>query len=981
MAENKGRLFFHHLDKRDGLSNVSVSSIVQDYRGFIWFATLNGLNRYDGRSIKLYSHDPYDRNSLVHNKIQTMNKSGKYLLIGTYGGLSLFDPDSGVFKNFTKTPGDINSLTDNVVVCVIPDDRGNLWVGTLNGLNYLDPRTGENRRFFNVKDNPDSLANNVIRSLHIDSSGDLWVGTYNGLDRYSREEDKFFHYGMEGREGYSLPSKYVMTIAKGDKDNLWLGTWDGGVSSFNIATGKIKTYSLEDNRVYTLHIAPSGQVWAGTWGGGLFIIDPDSGDFERYVNQMGNLNSISHDIVYSIVEDDAGLYWIGTNGGGVNITSPEKRTDLVLYHDDNNPFSLSKGTVQSMVQDENGDIWIGLNDGGLDRWNCETKTLVHYREGDGKGLPYNAVTTLLITSEGKLLAGTLKGLASYDREKDRFIPYPMKPEHVYALFEDSRKNLWVGTYDNGLFLFNSSGKEIQHFKSNLEKPGTISSNLITSFIEYNGSLWIGTNEGLNIFDWERGTFSVYLLNPEDPYSISSSSIRTLFIDSRNRLWIGTEGGGLNLFNLKNGNFSHYMKQNGFSDDSVTGILEDDSGRIWAATKSGVTVLNPETGRMTILTEYDGLPDTNLNYGVLKDSSGYLYFSSSKGISRFLQKMSMLNTHAPQVYITSVYVNKGPLVNPFMYDRETLLELPDHQNTISFEFIGLDYTAALKNSYRYKLDRFDDDWIDSGGRVGIRYSNLSPGKYTFRVKASNNDGVWSEKEDYISFRVVPTFWKSFYAQILYDLLLLMAIFAVIKIREHYILKQKVKELERLKVKLTDTNKELRELSVKDPLTGLFNRRELDERLELEVVRSQRFKEPLSVFMIDLDYFKDYNDRYGHKAGDECLSAVAEILRKCLVRTSDFVARYGGDELVIVLPRYSIKEAEKMGEKIKRSIQKKRIKHLKTGIGGIVTISLGIVTGTAQEKDTPATFIKTADKALYKAKKQGRNCVAVLPLHKS
>ncbi|RKX91422.1 MAG: hybrid sensor histidine kinase/response regulator, partial [Spirochaetes bacterium] len=262
MAENKGRLFFHHLDKRDGLSNVSVSSIVQDYRGFIWFATLNGLNRYDGRSIKLYSHDPYDRNSLVHNKIQTMNKSGKYLLIGTYGGLSLFDPDSGVFKNFTKTPGDINSLTDNVVVYVIPDDKGNLWVGTLNGLNYLDPRTGKNRRFFNVKDDPDSLANNVIRSLHIDSSGDLWVGTYNGLDRYSREEDKFFHYGMEGREGYSLPSKYVMTIAKGDKDNLWLGTWDGGVSSFNIATGKIKTYSLEDNRVYTLHIAPSGQVWA-----------------------------------------------------------------------------------------------------------------------------------------------------------------------------------------------------------------------------------------------------------------------------------------------------------------------------------------------------------------------------------------------------------------------------------------------------------------------------------------------------------------------------------------------------------------------------------------------------------------------------------------------------------------------------------------------------------------------------------------------
>ncbi len=980
-AESNGRLFFHHIDKRDGLSNISVSSIVQDSRGFIWFGTLNGLNRYDGRGIKLYSHNPYDRNSLIHNKIQTMNRSGRYLLIGTYGGLSVLDPDSGVFKNFTKTPGDTNSLTDNVVVYVIPDATGNLWVGTLNGLNYLNPTTGKNRRFFNEKDNPDSLANNVIRSLYIDSTGDLWIGTYNGLDRYSSAEDKFIHYGMDSREGYSLPSKYVMAITAGEKGNLWLGTWDGGVSSFNISTGKIQTYPLEDNRVYTLYPAPSGQLWAGTWGGGLFIIDPESGTSERYVNQAGNLTSISHDIVYSIIEDDAGLYWIGTNGGGVNITDPEKRTDLVLYHDANDPFSLSKGAVYSMVQDKNNEIWIGLYGGGLDRWNCDTRTLVHYRQGDGKGLPYDTVTTLLITAEGKLFVGTLKGLVSYDQEKDRFIPYPMKPEHVYALFEDSRKNLWVGTYDNGLYLFNSSGKEMQHFKSDMGKPGTISSNLITSFVEYNGSLWIGTNEGLNIFDRERGTFTAYTLNSEDPSSLSSSSIRTLFVDSINRLWIGTDGGGLNLFNLKNNNFNHYMKQNGFSDDSVTGILEDDSGRIWAATKNGVTVLDPETGRMMILTEYDGLPDTNLNYGVLKDSARYLYFSSSKGISRFLQKVSTLNTHPPKVYITAVYGNEGPLINPFMYDRETQLKLPNHQNSISFDFIGLDYTAALKNRYKYRLDGFDDDWVKSGGAISVRYSNLSPGNYTFRVKAANNDGIWSKQEDYLSFRVVPTFWKSFYAQILYDLLLLLAIFAVIKVREHYFLKRKVKELEGLKVELTDTNKELRELSVKDPLTGLYNRRELDERLELEVVRSRRFKEPLSVFMIDLDYFKDYNDRYGHKAGDECLISVAELIRKCLVRTSDFVARYGGDELIVVLPRYSREEAEKMGEKIKRTVQKKRLKHLKTGIGGIVTISLGIVSGIALEKDSPETFVKAADKALYKAKKQGRNCSVVLPLHKS
>ena len=981
-AEGNGKLFFHHLDRRDGLSNLSVSSVVQDQRGFIWFGTQNGLNRYDGRNIELFTHDPYNRNSLPHNKIQTMNVSGSYLLIGTYGGLSIFNPDSGEFRNFKKTPGDINSLSDNVIVSVIPDNNGKLWIGTLSGLNYLDPETGENRRFLHKENDSSSIADNVIRTLFLDSAGDLWIGTYNGLDRYSKSQDRFYHYGLDGKEGHTLPSKYVMSIADGGNGTLWLGTWDGGISRFDTVTGEVKTYTLEDNRVYTVYAAPSGLVWAGTWGGGLFILDPGTGRTERYVNQVGNLTSISHDIVYAIHLDDAGLYWIGTNGGGVNITSPDKRSDLVLYHDANDPSSLAKGAVYSMVQDSSGDIWIGLYGGGLDRWNSKTDNLVHYTEKNGSGLPYDTVTTLYITSSGKLLAGTLKGLAYYEPGSDKFKPCfdLKKDEHVYALFEDSGKNLWVGTYDNGLYLLDSTGTEIQHFYSDLEKPGTLSSNLITSFVEYNGSVWIGTNEGLNVFDRKRGTFSAYFLNPDDSSSLSSNSIRTMFVDSRNRLWIGTEGGGLNLYNADKGTFIHYLKQDGFSDDSVTGILEDDLERIWCATKNGITILNPDTGRMMILTEYDGLPDSNLNYGILKDSAGYLYFTSSKGISRFSQKVSRFNSHKPPVYITSVSGVEGPLINPFSFSRDSVLELPDHQNTISFEFIGLDFTAPLKNSYMYKLDGFDPEWVDSGGEITVRYSNLDPGTYTFHVKAANNDGIWGEKEDSITFRVVPTFWKSFYAQIIYDLLLILAVFAVIKIRDHYILKKKVKELELLKKELTNTNEELKALSVQDPLTGLYNRREMDERLDLEVVRSRRFKEPLTVFMIDIDYFKDYNDRYGHKAGDECLVTVAEVLKKCLVRTSDFIARYGGDEFIVVLPRYGIAEAEKMAEKIKREVQKKRIKHLKTGIGGIVTVTIGVAAGTAMDNDTSETFIKTADKALYKAKRHGRNRVISLPLHK-
>lgn len=972
-------MFFQHLDIHDGLSNLAVSSIVQDYRGYLWFGTQNGLDRYDGRQVKVYEHNPYDRESLPHNKIQTMIAYKNSLLIGTYRGLSIFNLDTEKFRNFAKRPGSKNCLSSDVVVAILPDTDGTIWVGTLQGLNRLNLETGKSEHFFHDETNPSSLSNDVIRSLYMDSQQRIWIGTYYGLDLYDRETKSFIHYGMSGEKGYSLPSRYVMSITGGEEeDRLWLGTWDGGISLFNVKTGAVTTYPLEDNRVYLINSSQNGKIWAGTWGGGLYIFNKETEKIEKYVSESGNSTSLSHNTVYAMYRDNAGLFWIGTNGGGVNKVDPEKKHELFLYHDDNNPDSLTSGNVYAIYEDTSGYIWVGSS-GGLDRWDRKNKVLKHYKHKDKKGLPNDTVTGIIEDSSGNLLIGTLKGLVVYDYTLDSFYPFitnqkdnSLNTERLYALFKDSEQNLWIGTYDSGCYMYSKRSDTYEHFIHDLDDDGSLSGNLVTSFLETGKGVWIGTSGGLNRYLPEQKKFIHYYLNPDDKTSISSNSIQTLFLDSKGRMWIGTDGGGLDLYNEKENIFSHYLKADGLSDNRIQGILEDKQGRIWCATMSGISILDPETGEINILSESDGLLDKSLNYGVLRDSEGYLYFSSSKGISRFSGKSNKHNKHTPPVYITSI-----SSVGEKMDVTESLT-IKYTRNALTFGYIGLDYVNPYGNRYSYILEGFDDDWIDAGNKIIARYSSLPSGNYTFKVKAANSDGVWGDKAAVVKIHIKPPLWRTWWAQIIYDLAVVIMIYIIIKIRSHYLLKKKITDLEVLREELLTANKRLKEVSVKDALTGLYNRRELDDRIELEVKRARRFKTPLSVFMVDIDYFKDFNDRYGHLEGDICLIKVSKTLTECLSRDSDFIARYGGEEFCIILSDCELSEAKRIGEVIKRSMQKKRIEHKKTGIGGIVTISIGISSGIPDRNSSSESFIKLADKALYQAKHKGRNRVIALKI---
>ncbi len=978
--EVNSRFFFQHVSKSSGLSDAAVSSIAQDYRGFLWFGTLNGLNRYDGKKITHFEHDPYDRMSLPHNKIQTMVAYKHSLLIGTYNGLSIFNVDTEKFRNFSKIPGNKNSLSNNVVVAILPDTDGKIWIGTLQGLNRLDPSTGKCEIFFHDAHDSKSLHNNVIRSLYRDKDGRIWVGTYNGLDRYNRKNGTFTHFGITGKAQSLLPSKYVMSIKGGEGNTLWVGTWGGGLSLYNIATNTFVTYSLGDNRVYTINTDEKGKVWAGTWGGGLYIFDTVTGKSERYVNKQGNTQSLSNNIVYSIARDRSGMFWVGTKGGGVNKINLKKKNPLVLYHDKKNPASLTDGDIYSFCEDSKGYIWIGT-DNGLDRWNRISGKIKHFRKETNCGLPENTVTVVMENSRKQLLVGTLKGIYVYHYASERFLPLKtpegkdlsFKNQRIYAIYENHAHTLWIGTYDNGCYMIEEKTGKVEHYLHDVNVKGSLSDNLVTSFLETDEGLWVGTNNGLNRYRSGAKTFVHYYLNPDDRTSISSNSIRTLYLDSKKRMWIGTEGGGLDLYNEKQNNFTHYLSRNGLSGNRVQGILEDNSGRIWCATKKGISILSPRTGRIILLDESDGLPDSNLNYGVLKSKDGYLYFSSRKGITRFSGTVRRHCSCNPPLYVTDI-LTMGKKVIPIKIKTDTsVIVIPYRQNSVTFHYICLDYTDPQENEYSYFLDGFDDSWKSVGNRTAALYAGIPAGTYTFKVKASIDDGKWIGKVASVRIRIEPPFWRSWWAQIIYDLLIVLVLYVIIKMKHHYRLKKKLAELEFLRNELQESNRVLKVISTKDALTGLFNRRELDARLLMEVQRARRFNEPLSVLMVDIDFFKDFNDRYGRQEGDACLIRIARILTDCLPRELDFVARYGGEEFCIILPNCSLKTAKETGEKIKRAVQKKRIEHKKTGLGGILTVSIGVTSGILPENEGPEILLKTADEALHAAKHEGRNKV--------
>jgi ligand-binding sensor domain-containing protein/signal transduction histidine kinase len=781
-------LRFERISVERGLSQSTVNCILQDRTGFMWFGTDDGLNRFDGYSFKVYRHDPQDPQTPSHNLIMSLHQDPEGVLwIGTYGGgLDRFDPQTGLWGHYQHDPDDPHSLSDNKVRSIYGDRSGILWIATHGGgLNRFDRETEQFTHYGPNPQDPFSLRDWLIDSVYEDRQGRLWIGSNNeGLIRFDRSTERFVHFQHDPDDLSTLSADIVLSaIVEDSIGMLWIVTFDG-LNRFDPETGQALRYqhdpddphSLSHDVVNTIYQDSSDRLWVGT-ADGLNQYDPATGTFVRYQNDPGDPHSLSNNHIISIFQDRTGALWIGTRGGGLNRVDPWATRFQHYAHDPNNHNSLSDNNVEAILEDHAGVLWIGTSE-GLNRFDRTTGRWSHFRHdpNDPDSLSNDIVGAILEDRSGVLWIGTaFGGLNRFDRASERFSRYPPGPsdsDHaltqsgIRALYQDAEGKLWIGTHGDGINVLDPETGQVGHFKHDPHDPNSLGNDWIYTLCEdREGVLWIGTRDaGLDRYDRETKQFSHYRHDPSDPQSLGGGIVHAIHQDRSGALWVGTEGGGLNRLDREENTFLRYGVKDGLPSNSVFAILEDDRGVLWLSTANGISRFDPQRGTFKNYDMRDGLQGTVFVGGAsYRSDSGEMFFGGFDGFNAFYPERIQDNPYVPPIVLTSM-TQGGRAVDlgvPVESVTEVTFRRPD--SFFEFEFAALNYSQPGKNQYAYMLEGFDTGWNHLGtGRLG-QYDNLPAGRYTLRVKGSNNDGVWNEQGLSIQVTVVPQVWETWWFQ--------------------------------------------------------------------------------------------------------------------------------------------------------------------------------------------------------------------------
>ena len=797
LYSQSSNIAYKHLSVEQGLSYGFVSCILQDSKGFIWISTQDGLNKYDGYKFTIYRHNPEDLNSLSSHRIWTIHedKSGE-IWIGTLGGgLNKFDQDKEQFISYMHNPNDLNSLSHNSVISIFEDNSGNLWVGTVNGgLNKFNPKNKQFVRYMHDPDNSNSLSNNFVTSISGTNSNIIWIGTWGGgLNKFNPSTEQFTNYLHSPNNPNSLSSNIIFSILNDRSGVLWIGSWGGGLNRFNLHTEQFTSYqhnpknpkSLSNNDVWYIYEDSPGLLWIGT-GGGLNKLNLNQGEFIRYQHNSNDPNSLSHNEIKGIFRDKSGVLWIGTNGGGLNKFGPGKERFTHYRHIPNNSNSLNNNNVWPIYEDKSGVLWIGTIGGGLNKFDRKTQQFTHYLNDcdDSNSLSHNSVMSIFEDRTGILWIGTVNGgLNKFDHENMNFTHYvndfknPNSLSHnfVTEIYEDNSNTLWIGTWGGGLNKLDRSKEEFTHYKYDPNNSLSLADNIIWSIYEDRlGMLWIGTETGgLNKLDRGKEEFKHYKQDTNNPHSLSSNTVYSIYEDNSGNLWIGTSS-GLNILDRKTEQFTHYTVKDGLPNNMINGILEDKNGNLWLSTNKGLSRFNPKTKIFRNYNALDGLQSDEFHFHAnFKAKNGEMFFGGINGFNGFYPDSIKDNPHVPPVVLTDFQIfnksirpgAKSPLKKSILVTDKIVLS--SDQSVFSFEFAALDYREPTKNKYAYQMEGVDPEWVfTDASRRFATYTNLDPGKYIFRVKGSNNDGIWNEEGTSLRIMVTPPWWRTNWAYVLY-----------------------------------------------------------------------------------------------------------------------------------------------------------------------------------------------------------------------
>jgi signal transduction histidine kinase/ligand-binding sensor domain-containing protein/DNA-binding NarL/FixJ family response regulator len=782
---------FTHLSLEDGLSQTTILDILQDSRGFMWFGTHDGLNRYDGYNFVVYRNDPADRNSLSGNIVLAIIEDPSGVLwIGTQvGGLTKFDPVSDTFTRYRHDPNNPNSLKNNTVWNIWQDKSGFLWLGTDNGwLTQIDPISETFTHYQTTPDEPPDLSGGQIRIVFQDKTGIFWLGNYvNGLASFNPETGQFTHFLHNPDDATSIGAGSANDIYEDRDGNFWISTLGGGLNLLDRESGQFTRFqhdpddprSISDDKVQQVYQDSSGTYWVAT-NNGLNQFNPQTGQFIRYQKDPINPYALSDDSIISIYEDRSGVLWFGSNGAGLNKLDPLTMQFVHYKNLPGNPNSLSTHYVYSIYEDANGILWVGGDDGVLNRVDRAKGQVTRYQPDSDNPQALNdslSVSAIYEDSTGAFWVGTWGGgLHRFDRETGLFQRYLHNPEDphsmtnndILAIHEDSAGSLWIGTREGGLNRFDRQAGHFHSFLSESGDPNKLAPVSVRGiFADQSGFLWLTSgDEGLTRFDPQTEQFRNYRHNPDDTQSLASDASFVVHEDHTGTLWVGT-GAGLEKFDRETETFSHYTEKDGLPNNIIYAIMEDRLGNLWFSTNKGISKFNPRAETFRNYTVYDGLQSNEFNQNAFFQSKrGEMFFGGINGLNAFYPEQITDNPYRPSVILTdfqlfnkTVTPGENSILQKPIWATEQIT-LSHDQYVFSIEFAALSYAAPEQNRYRYKLEGLENDWneVDAKRRFAT-YTSLSPGDYVFRVQGSNDNGVWNEQGASVAITISPPWWQT------------------------------------------------------------------------------------------------------------------------------------------------------------------------------------------------------------------------------
>jgi ligand-binding sensor domain-containing protein/signal transduction histidine kinase/AraC-like DNA-binding protein len=854
-------IVFNHLTLENGVSQNSVMAITQDKNQLIWMGTRHGLNRYDGYRFKIYTNSSDNHNSISDNVITTLLSDSKgRLWVGTENGLNIYNEKTDRFLRINKKSS-AKSFSCDSVECVYEDPQKNVWIGTYNGLNLvIDAEKQIFKKFLFDKPNYKSGLNYVF-SVFKDDQQNLWAGTFNGLVRIYQVKGKY-HFEIfrhKTNDASSISSNAVKSIVIDKQKRLWLGTYNG----LNLFDYKHKTFTryqtsatdpnaLVNNDIRKLTCDKAGNIWIGTQEG-LSILDPNTRKFSNYRYDPEQNNGLSQNSIHSIFQDLSGSMYVGTFYKGVNVIYPSA-TPFTVYRNSKKQQGLSSNIVSAMAEDQLHNLWIGTEGGGLNYINRSNHSFTYYKSepNNSNGLNSNLIKTLCLNKNGQLLVGTHRGglylfnpSAHYFKKITNVRDVKNTPggAEVIAITEDSNGTVWVGSRDGLSTLTRTNGVYAGTTVKSILEQSLRNKYIQVIFEDKAKNLWIGTKAGLYAYNPLSKRITPYYYKNKGN-GLKSDYINCIVQIQNGNICIGTAFGGLSIFDNKTRTFKNYSEKDGLPNSNVFGVIEDEEKNLWISTDKGLSKLVTTTGKFINYTKSDGLAGNDFNIrSFLKDSRGELFFGGYDGLTAFYPKQIDINKNRSPITFTGLKLFNQPVeVNGTDGILKEDIKNTPHitfkhdQNNFSIDFALLNYIKPEKNSYSYILKGHSKDWVKTD-IPSVSYADLPSGNYTFMVTGNNNDGNPSGKAASINVTVLPPFWATWWAYLIYLAFFSGLLFLIVRYLFVRALLKRTEDIQKMKLNFfTYVAHEIRTplTLILGPLENLSNQHQTDTELNRQLI---------------------------------------------------------------------------------------------------------------------------------------------------